>query len=395
MRHKPIERILILTSRCGAGHWQAASTINDVISLKKLPYETIIFDPMVECHPLLGSLSQKLFIGGVKKFPSAYHYIFEKTRQDNYLSTMLKSVNRIGLPRFFRQIKAIGPTLIVCTDPTSACMVSLLKQRGLVNVPVVTVITDYSIHSYWVNEETDHYIVGSEKVREGLRYFGVNDRQISVTGIPVHPKFYQAFDLPQLRRKYDLNAGMPTVFITGGGYGILGKDISVMQLLEQVPFPIQVIFVCGHNRALYEQIKGELGRTKHRVILKGFVDSVNELMAVSDLVITKAGGLTTSEAIALKLPMVLLHSLGGHEQDNVNYLLENQTALLADHAEDLYKKVTQILTNPSLRGAMKRNIAYLQTKEAAFDAVAVIQNVLAAQSEWHRFKAMSHVGSNR
>lgn len=375
-------KILILTGHYGEGHKQAALAIKKAIDHKRTNAQVTIIDPAKETHPFLDSVSRRFFINGVKIFPSLYHYFYEKTRYLNYAGMMLKGLNRIGVNRVFGLVSHIDPDVIVSTCPIAAGIMSTLKEYGLIDVPTVTVITDHTVHSYWVYQNTDIYIAGSEGVRQGLKKLGINGENIKVTGIPINPKFSDHFNRRSLKEKYGLKDALPTILISGGGCGILKGILSTLKVLEKIPFKIQMIITCGHNRRLYHRIKQQMEHSKHDIFVTGFVDYMEELMAVSDIMITKAGGLTVSEAVMMALPMLLYKPIGGQEKDNTKFLVNRKAALLANDDKDLYIKIIEMLTNPDLISTIQNNVQAIQTrKDPASLAAQVILNALPKPSK--------------
>lgn len=379
------QKVLILTGQYGEGHKQAANAIQQAMGLQNLHMESVVLDPASLVHPTLDLISRNVFIGGVKRFPSVYHYFYEKTRYDNLASMMLKGMNRLGIWRLLKMLNEMRPSVIVSTYPVASGMISILKGQGLLDIPLITAITDYSAHSYWVYPHTDAYLVGSEGVRQGLEQMGVNRDRISVTGIPVDPKFSVDYNRVVLRQKYGMEPNIPTVLITGGGYGMIGKGECVFEALEELPVQLQIIVVCGHNERLHQHLDRKLAHSKHNVLLLGYVDHIEELMAISDFMVTKPGGLTVSEAIAMNLPMLVYPSIGGQEHDNTQYLIETKTALLAEDAEDLCRKATRMLTDRNMLSALRNHAKQLQRKHSAFDAVEVILDMLSTGQADFRF----------
>ncbi|HET7627808.1 MAG TPA: glycosyltransferase [Bacillales bacterium] len=363
------DKILILTGQYGEGHRQAANAITETIWERNMPIDTIVMDPSAFSHPILDSLNRYFVVKGVQKFPAVYHSIYQKTRYDNYASTMLKRINRIGAGKIWGIINEIDPSMIISTCPITAGIVSNLKKTDWLNVPASTVITDYSVHSYWVNEHTDAYFVGSEKVRNGLLRAGVDNKKIFVTGIPTDPKYSKGYNRVHLKEKHGLNGNMPTVLIGGGGCGIIGDPERLMEQLNAVPYELQLIIVCGHNERLYRQLERRRTDSKHQIILTGYVDHLEEYMAVADFMLTKPGGLTVSEAIAMNLPLLLFQSLGGQEYDNAQYLAETKAALVASDFNDLYQKINRMITDRTLLAEMKIHQKKLRQNDAAMKIV--------------------------
>lgn len=369
------EQILILCSNFGDGHLQAAQAILEATRLHKPHVETAVFDFMKWTHPFIHSIGRYVFIQGVKQFPSFYSYLYHKTHDINSFSLILKKLNFFGIRRMLKLLQEIQPSVVVSTFPLAAGTMSVLKSDGLTKVPTVTIITDHTDHSYWIYPNTDQYIVGSNLVRQGLKRFDIADSQIAVTGIPIRPEFCKSYHRHFLKEKYGFHPTLPIVLWMGGGCGLIGDRLSTLRTLESLSQQMQLIIVCGHNNKLRQQLTEGTKHSKHRILLTGYINYVHELMAFSDILITKPGGLTTSEAIALELPMLLYQSLPGQEQDNARFLLEAGVAMQAENITDLITKLSEALHDPKLLSTMKENARQLQTKWAAFDALKVIRNI--------------------
>ncbi|MEB3100875.1 MGDG synthase family glycosyltransferase [Ferviditalea candida] len=366
-------KVLVLSSDFGDGHQQAANAIFEANKLyRRTEAEVIVTDFMEWTHPRLHSLSRYLYIQSVRKFPSLYGYLFHKTRRPNSWSDALKKLKLFGLSRVMRLIQEVRPTIIVSTFPIAAAAMSILKANGLISIPTVTVITDHTDHSYWIHPHTDTYIVGSDRVREALIGLGIGESRIAVTGIPVRPHFCRSYDRSSLFAKYGLNSSLPTVLVMGGGFGMISEGLIELLNSDALNEQMQFIIVCGRNRKLQNHLLDELAHSRHHLMITGYVDHIHELMAVSDLIITKPGGLTTSEAVALELPMLLYKPLPGQEQDNAAFLLQSGVALLADNDADLIFKLTEVLRRRDILEAMRLNARELGMKHAAFKVLDTI-----------------------
>ncbi|UJF33970.1 MGDG synthase family glycosyltransferase [Paenibacillus hexagrammi] len=349
------EKILILTGSLGDGHNKAAQAILEAAQYYRPDVDVEIVDFLEWTHPYLHSVGKYCYMQWVKSLPSVYGYLYRKTREDNTFSHMFKRMKSFSTDRMLELLHQVRPTEVVCTFPGAAAAMSHLKSMGLIRIPTVTVITDYTAHSYWIHPCTDRYLVGADHVKQALLRYRVPEQQISVTGIPIRLPFTRQYDRNMLRERYGLDQQLPTVLIMGGGHGLIGKQfLSVLQSDELAP--IQFIFVCGRNEKLKHLLEEELGgpKTHHRVLITGFIDHVHELMALSDLIITKPGGLTVSEALALELPMMLYKPIPGQEQDNAAYLVGLGAAIEAKNAADLKMQLLQVMKNRALLTALKK-----------------------------------------
>lgn len=363
------QKILILTGDLGDGHKQAARALFEAAGLYQPDVPVEVVDFMEWTHPRLHNFNKYCYLQWVKTFPSLYGYLFQKTRDDNSFSHLFKKVRLFGLSRMLKLLMEVRPTVVVSTFPSAAAAMSILKMNGLTDVPTVTVITDHTDHSYWIHQGTDRYIVGSEHVRKALHRFHVPGDRITVTGIPVRPQFIQTYDRNTLRVRHGIDTMLPTVMVMGGGYGMISKQFVTLLQSETLLNRMQFIIVCGHNTKLKQQLEEDLVGCKHMIRLTGYVDYIHELMAVSDLLITKPGGLTTAEALSLELPMLLYKPLPGQEQDNVDYLLNAGVALLAESETELADLLILVFQNQHILHKIKTRARINQKKTAAIRAV--------------------------
>lgn len=366
------EKILILYSTYGDGHQQAARAIQDSLTKSHPDAQITMIDYMQLVHPRTHSMSRYLFVQGMKKLPNVYGFFYNKTRPSTSFSLFFKKFNRVGVRRLHKLLHDLEPSIVVSTFPLAAGAMSILKSDGLTSVPTTTVITDHTDHSYWVYPMTNRYIVGSEMVKQGLLKYNVEHNRISVTGIPIRSEFMQGYDRDALANKHGLDPNLPTLLLMGGGYGIIKDSEELAKAFEALPMTIQWIVVCGHNHKLKQEFEEITESSKHRVHIKGYVEFVHELMAFSDVMVTKPGGLTISEALTMQLPMVIFNPLPGQETDNTRFLLQSGAALYADTETKLVSVVGEALQNPEILKSMRKKILHVRKKDAAFDAGEII-----------------------
>jgi processive 1,2-diacylglycerol beta-glucosyltransferase len=238
-----------------------------------------------------------------------------------------KSMNRVtslALHRlFYSQTKAIirqlRPDIIVCTHPFPSVIVSRLKRAGLMT-PLFTIITDYDAHGTWIDPKVDKYLVSTENVQSKLLEHGVPPSSIEVTGIPVHPSFRVEYSKEQIRSEFGLKE-MPTVMIMGGGWGVFNKEEKNM-LLDYVASwreSIQLILCFGTNDKARQLLLEEDIYQHPNIHVMGYTTEINKLMDVSDLLITKPGGMTCTEGLAKGIPMLFYSAIPGQEEENCQY----------------------------------------------------------------------------
>ncbi|CRK81001.1 MGDG synthase family glycosyltransferase [Neobacillus massiliamazoniensis] len=372
MKFREKDKILILSATYGDGHKQVANAISEAVDLNLPDTEPIILDIMQWLHPFLYPVSNYFYKKVIKRFPQVYSYIYRKTRERSAFSTKLNTFFSLGMGSMLEILQSINPTVVVCTYPFAASMISKLKEQGLIDVPLVTIITDYTDHSYWIHPFTDQYVVGSEQVKDRLISLGVERYKIKCTGIPIRQKFVKTESRDLLATKYDINPNQFTILVMGGGEGLIGKGLSTFHALERISTPIQLIVICGRNKKLQKQLQDELRNSKHKVLVLGFCENVNELMAISDLMISKPGGVTISEAMAMELPLLIYNPLPGQEEDNADYLVNSGLAILAENESDLVTKIHHMIHDSFPLLSMKLRTKMYQSKTSSIDAVDVI-----------------------
>ncbi|MDR6881151.1 MGDG synthase family glycosyltransferase [Bacillus sp. 3255] len=384
------DKLLILTGSLGDGHNKAAQAILEATRFHRPDADVKVVDFLEWTHPYLHGVGKYCYMQWVKSLPSLYGFLYRKTREDNTISHLFKKMKSFSTDRMLELLHEEEPTEVVCTFPGAAAAMSYLKCNGWTTVPTVTVMTDYTDHSYWVHPGTDRYLVGAEHVKKALLRYRVPEQRIVVTGIPLRMPFTREYDRMALRDKHGLHREMPTVLVMGGGHGLIGKQFKSVLQSEELTAPVQFIFVCGRNEKLRLHLEEELGSMKmrHHVKITGFVDYVHELMALSDLIITKPGGLTISEAMALELPMMLYKPIPGQEQENAAYLVGLGAAIQAKNAEELKNQLLEVIANRSLLSKLKENVKMSQQQGDALhmlNAIFETRHHFIPQSEDMRF----------
>jgi processive 1,2-diacylglycerol beta-glucosyltransferase len=241
-----------------------------------------------------------------------------------YRSQHKKSLNRftqMALHRLFyaqtsKVILRFKPDMIVCTHPFPNIIVSRLKRSGL-SIPLCTVITDYDAHGTWIDPEVNKYLVSTHEVKWKLIQKGVPAENIEVTGIPVHPCFLQQHSKEEIRRQFGLKA-MPTVLIMGGGWGLLRSE-DMLDYIAGWREHIQLIICCGSNEKARQRLLEEETFRHPNIHVLGFTSDIDKLMDVSDLLITKPGGITCTEGLAKGIPMLFYSPIPGQEEENCQY----------------------------------------------------------------------------
>lgn len=310
------QRVLLLSEGFGAGHTQAAYALSS--SLRKIAPN--VQTKVMELGSFLNPRMAPFIITAYKKTVFTQPRLVRMMYRSNYK----KSLNRLttlALHRLFythttQIIQQLHPDVIVCTHPIPSAVISRMKRLGL-DVPLCTVITDYDAHGTWVSAEVNRYLVSTDPVKEKLLERGVDEDKIQITGIPIHPNFWERHRKEDIWKQFHLH-DMPTILIMGGGWGFM-KDEAVNSVLAMNRDKIQLIFCFGSNVKSLEKMKRDPRFNHPNVHLLGFTREIDKLMEVSDLLITKPGGMTCSEGLAKAIPMLFHKPLPGQEEENSQY----------------------------------------------------------------------------
>jgi processive 1,2-diacylglycerol beta-glucosyltransferase len=252
--------------------------------------------------------------------------------------------------------------VIVNTHFLPAAMIASLRKKRAMRTPHMTVTTDFETHRLWVNQPCEHYTTATEEGAAYLRHWGVAAEDISVTGIPIHPVFAQLKARPKRDR--------PVVLQLAGGFGV-GPIEEIFRGIVEVQTPIDLIVVTGKNAAAKKKLDSvAMGLGRHRAEILGFTDQMDELMARADIVVSKPGGLTTSETLARGAAMVVVNPIPGQESRNSDFLLENGAAIKINNLPTLAMKLEALLRDPSRLQQLKDNARRIGRPQAAFDVAA-------------------------
>ncbi|AZK48236.1 MGDG synthase family glycosyltransferase [Paenibacillus lentus] len=326
------QRVLLLSEGFGAGHTQAAYALSS--SLRKLAPH--IQTKVLELGSFLNPRMAPLIITAYKKTVTTQPRLVRMMYRSNYKRSLNRlttaALHRIFYTRTTQIIRQLHPDVIVCTHPIPSAVISRMKRLGL-NVPLCTVITDYDVHGTWVSREVNCYLVSTEQVKEKLLEREVDESKIRITGIPVHPNFWERHSKEEIRRQFALK-NMPTVLVMGGGWGFM-KDEAVNSLLAMHSDKIQTIFCLGSNQKSLDKMKKDPRYIHPNIRLLGFTREIDKLMEVSDLLITKPGGMTCTEGLAKGIPMLFHKPLPGQEEENSQYFESQGWGTLMNSLNDI------------------------------------------------------------
>lgn len=348
-------RVLILTASYGSGHLSAAGTL--AAAFRRCGASVTVADHFRELtHPAFARASHALYAWILRRAPALWGLAYglgDRLASDSPLTFGMTRVGTRGLGRLLRQLT---PDVVVTVHATPSAVMASLVEAGERVPPHTTVVTDFVAHSQWMARHVDRYCVAADEVRHEFVARGIPRERIAVTGVPVRRAFERPADRFAARQKFGLAPDLPVVLAMAGSYGSLGRLPEVSKVLLSTRRPLQGLVVAGRDRALYADLRRLAEGTRVRAL--GYVRHVRALMAASDLLVTKAGGMTLAEAMAAELPLLTFGSLPGQERQNERFAARTGIALAARSTRELATLIDRALTMPELleqlRGRMRR-----------------------------------------
>jgi processive 1,2-diacylglycerol beta-glucosyltransferase len=374
-------RFLILSASVGAGHLRTAQALE--LALKAVEPNAFVknLDVLELTNKTFRRLYGQAYLDLVNKAPLVFGYLydlFDRPQSQSQRGDRLRVlVERLNLRNVLILLKNEPWDIIINTHFLPAEIIASIRRDKKISTPHMTVTTDYETHRLWVTDPCDHYCTATEEGAAYLEHWGVEGRDISVTGIPIHP----AFNEPKQRATYLFSQGLVgdriIVLQLAGGFGV-GPVEQIYRALLEIDVPLEIVSVAGRNEQLKKELEEIEVPHRHRSKVIGFTDKIHELMAVADLVISKPGGLTTSEVLASGAAMAIINPVPGQESRNSDFLLENGAAVKVNNIATLAHKLSKLLKDEARLMELKRNSIRLGKPRAAFD-VAHIALKLANQ----------------
>jgi len=363
-------KILILSVSAGAGHMRAAEALRHAAAaIDGVTAEH--WDVMDFVPNTFRKIYTDFYIALVNKAPHLWSYLYQITNDAPPKSPMQKlrrGVERLNTRPLLKAIREYAPEIIICTHFLPAEILSRLIGLERFALPVWVQVTDFDLHRLWVHPNVTGYFVANEEVAFRLQAQGTSTDRIQVTGIPIMPAFSQRLDRASCARELNLDPQQTTILLMGGGAG-LGSMETIAERLLAIGTNYQLIALAGKNAATLASLQKLAAAYPGRLLAQGFTNQVERLMACADFVITKPGGLTTSECLAMGLPMIVNSPIPGQEERNADFLLEQGAALKAMDLVTLEYRVRLLLDHPAKLVEMRKKANALGRPQAASEVI--------------------------
>lgn len=351
MEKKKSKRILILTVLAGIGHLRAAEAISKGIKELKPDVEVKTCDPMGLTAPKLQHFFNHAYLFLANYIPPLWGWIYNSRILSSYYSPLRWYGKRLYAKSIKFIIDDFKPDILVSTHPFIAEGAGELKRQKIIDLPIISVVTDYHVHPFGINKYIDLFILPSLEVAIHLRNKGIQNEKIRISGgLPTDPKFFKPQDKNQLCKKLSIQKDSKVVLILCGGFGMgMGSVSKLLREFRGIDFKLELLVVAGKNEKLKNKLTQISKHLKVKITIFGFIQNMEELMAVSHLVVTKPGGISISEALIKKLPLILTKPVPGQETWNRDMLLKEGVAIQPKNLAEIPRLIIKLFTEEKNR----------------------------------------------
>ncbi len=365
------QRILLMYITIRSGHYQAARAVEQEIRRLQPGAEILTIDAFQYLNPILARIVDRMYLSVIQKLPELWDYLYDNPEVVRQSQRYRRLLHRYDSPRLQGLLEEFQPEVIACTQAFPCGLVADYKQENKRTTPLIAVLTDFTPHAYWVHEQVDGFVVPCEKAAQWLTDRTVPASRVHTLGIPIAPIFREGTNPTVVRRRLQMSPDLPAVLLMGGGQG-LGPILEAVEGLDGIGPPFQLLVVTGSNESLYHRLIKRAPGMRHPLQVFGHVDFIADLMSVTTLIVTKPGGLTSSEALAKGLPIVALDPIPGQEIKNAHFLVEEGAACLVEDSKGLPQVVERLLGNPEEIRRMAANARRLGRPNSAAETARLV-----------------------
>ena len=372
-----MRKILIFYASYGGGHLSAANSIKQCIDDNFKNCETKLVDCMEYVNKPVNKITTTAYKELAKKFPWAWGEVYSHS-QKGPLAHISSASNNLLAKKLLKLLKEYQPDIVISTHPFGSQMVSYLKRKALVDCKLATIMTDFAPHDQWLvgKDYVDYYFVSHEKMRQELINSNVAENTVFATGIPLSNRFLMHFDKDEIMKSMGLNPDKRVILFFGGGEFGLGRDKTVKILNSFITHVKnhQIVAIAGKNEKMKIAFDKLVAETNSESFVKvlAYTKQVPELMSISDLVVTKPGGLTTTESLASGLPIVAINPIPGQEEENAKFLEDEGVAIWLKKNDDYDEIIADLLSDEDKLHQMKVNTKLLAKKNSTRDICDII-----------------------
>lgn len=372
-----MKKIMVFYGSYGGGHLSAARAIKECIENNYKNIEIQMIDCVEYINKFVNKITTKAYSDMAKKAPWAWGFVYKQSEKGP-IAKISNDSNKLMAFKLNKLLQHFNPDLVISTHPFSSQMCAYLKKKGKCNFKLATITTDYAPHDQWLlyHEKVDYFFVAHDGMKQALVNKGIEEKKIYATGIPLSNRFLQHYNRYEILNEFGLENNKKTVLFFGGGEMGLGKTktLEILQTLAKDFSDIQIVAISGKNKEMnkyFTDIVRETSREDSIKVLE-YTNKIPELMSISDLVITKPGGLTTTESLASGLPIIIINPIPGQEEENAKFLEGKKVGIWIKKGDNVQEVLSYIFSNPSKMKEMKINARFLAKKNSTEDICKIL-----------------------
>jgi processive 1,2-diacylglycerol beta-glucosyltransferase len=359
--------VMVLSAAAATGHVRAADALIAAFAARG------VFARHVEVlrytNPIFRKIYSDLYIDLMTRGPDLLGWLYKTFDRPWQFQKRRLAMDRLNTGPMVKLIKQENPDLVLCTHFLPAEILIYLRKKKILNIPVGVVVTDIDAHALWLLKDVDWYFVASEETRVYLAALGIPSQTIFVTGIPIDPIFGVEKPKRETRLRLGLDPEKVAILVSVGGFGV-GPVESLVHAIHEIQHPVQIVVICGRNTRLESRLK-TLPPLRHPMKIVGFTGQMDSWMAASDLLVGKPGGLTSSEALARGLVLVIVNPIPGQEERNSDHFLEEGVGIRCNNLPTLAYKIDSLLADKGRFSRMQQAVKRMARPDAASEVVSV------------------------
>lgn len=358
------KKILLLYISEESGHHCASIAIERALHALSPDVETMNINLFNYTNPIMERVINGAYMSVVKRKPEIWDYLYDNPRVLRQVQKLRGKIHKSNTGKLKALLDEFNPDGVICTQAFPCGLIADYKKTFDINTPLIGVLTDYAPHSYWIFDSVDRYIVPSLETGKKLVDNGIEPSRILDYGIPIEAKFRTSPARDDIIKKLSLDKDASTILVMGGTQG-LGPIKEMVPILDRSYLKLNIIIACGTNKRLYRWLTRRVKRFHKKIVVLPFADNIDELMRASDIIITKPGGITTAEALAKGLPMIIVNPLPGQEAMNTKFLLSEGVAVKAREPVDVEIILEELLYNKTKLRLMSDKAKSLSKPDSA------------------------------
>jgi len=362
------DKVIVLSAASGAGHIRAADALVSAFEVRGVRVHQI--EVLKYTNGVFRRIYSDLYKELVNKRPGILGWVYDSMDRPWKYQKRRLALDMLSSGRLVKLLLKNKPEIVLCTHFLPAEILVYLRKKKMIDAQIGVVVTDIDAHAMWLYRDIDWYFVAAEETKVYMSALGIPEETIHVTGIPIDPTFGEERRKSDARLQLGLDPGLTTLLVSAGGFGV-GPIEALLQALLKIQHPVQIAVICGRNPQLENRLK-KFGQTSRPLKIIGFTNEMEKWMAAADLLVGKAGGLTSAEALARGLVLAIVNPIPGQEERNTDHFLEEGVAIRCNNIPALAFKIDSLLSNEERLSRMKQSVKRLARPHAASDIVSIV-----------------------